>query len=295
MKSRIENSENTIKAYQDQQDPFVNPDTPRQEHEALRMIRPPPGFQGQTPRVITVEDKRTHTGPATMQQNIAHTALFGYINQHRPNLSQSTSPFRHHRRLSRRPRAHTRTKRTDQGPEPSSADIYPDDAHWTPTQPIHQKYFASTAYMAPPPQAIVHVEDAASWPTPAEVYTHEPRAPPVTHVAQNFDIFEAHTTPTADDLSAADGKVLSLIEDLPEPSMNTLIYFGAFDLASDERSLTPGQDSGKRYGMNHFGIGIKDDWRPPRVAEMEPFRVRPRDHQGWGGWEWAIKKGWADA
>jgi hypothetical protein len=95
-------------------------------------------------------------------------------------------------------------------------------------------------------------------------------------------------------MSAADGDVLSLINQLPDPSIDTLIRFGAFDLLPEERPLTPMQESGKRYGMNFFGIGLGDDWVPPAAGENEPFRVRPRDHEGWGGWEWAIKKGWGN-
>jgi hypothetical protein len=300
MKSRSDSSEETVKAIQGPHDAFATAKTLNQEHgQALKVVRPPPGFANQIPRMVVVENEHPHmpTGPAAMQQKVALAAPSGYFQQH-PNMVQSATPLQHHARHNsnrRRPRTHTRTKRTDQGPEPSAADIYPDDAHWTPTQYTQQNYFAPRQYVPPPPQLVVRTGDASSWPTPAEVYTHEPQAPPAAHVPQAFDIFEAHTMPTAGDLGAADSEVLSLIEELPAPTIQTLMHFGAVDLLPEDRSLSPDQQSGKRYGVNFYGIGIGDDWQPPPVQESDPFRVRPRDHSGWGGWEWAIKKGWADA
>jgi hypothetical protein len=298
MKSRSDSSEDTIKATQRSHDSFSTTDISNQEHgQASKVVCPPPGFEQQMPRMVTVHNVPTPTGPAAMQQNIALPAPPGYLQQH-PNTVQSAMPLQHHARHShtrRRPRGHTRTKRTDQGPEPSAADIYPDDAHWTSLQYNQQNYFAPPSHIPPPPQPVVRVEDASSWPTPAEVYKHESQAPTPAHVSQVFDIFEAHSTPSAEDMGAADGEVLSLIEDLPAPTIQTLMHFGAFDLLPEDRPLSPDQQSGKRYGVNYYGIAIGDDWNPPPAHESDPFRVHPRDHGGWGGWEWAMKKGWADA
>jgi hypothetical protein len=284
MKSRSESSEDTIKATQESHNSFSTLDTSNQEQRrAMKVVCPPPGFEQQMPRIVTVQNVHTATGPAAMQQNIAPTAPPGYFQQY-PNTVQSTTSLQHHSRHShsrRRPRVHTRTKRTDQGPEPSAADIYPDDANWTPAQYSQQKYFTPPSYIAPPPQPIVRVEDALSWPTPAEVYQHEPQPPAPAHVPQTFDIFEAHATPTADDMGTADAEVFSLIGELPAPTIQTLMYFGAFDLLPEDRPLSPDQQSGKRYGVNYYGIGIGDDWTPPPAHESDPFRVRPRDHQGW--------------
>jgi hypothetical protein len=103
-----------------------------------------------------------------------------------------------------------------------------------------------------------------------------------------------------DDLSAADPDVHTLLEEMPAPSVNTMIHFGALDLVGDNRSLTPDQENGKRYGMQYNGLGIGDDWQLAPVARsgsyenVEAFRVRPRNHEGWGGWEWAVRRGWAD-
>jgi hypothetical protein len=300
MKSWSDSSEDTIKAYQDSQDPSNTSDYHSQEQgQAVKVVRPPPGFVNQMPRMVTVEDQRTSIDPAATMQKVGPPALLAYFQPY-PNMAQSTIPLQpqHHTRLNprRRERRHTRTKRTDQGPEPSAADIYPDDAHWTPPQYTQQNYFAPRPCVPLQPQPVVRKEDATSWPTPAEVYKHEPQPPAPAHRPQDFNIFEAHTTPTADDLSAADGEVLSLLDELPEPTIQTLINFGAFDLLPEDRPLSPGQITGKRYGVNFYGIGLGDSWQPPKVQELDPFRVRPRDHSGWGGWEWAIKKGWvADA
>lgn len=298
MKSQSESSEETIKAFQEPQELSERDTTRTQERgQALKVVRPPPGFDNQISRMATIEGGYTPTGSAAMQQNIAHSAPFGYLHQHRTNLGQPTAYFPHHARrpsIKRRPQGHTRTKRTDQGPEPSAADIYPDDAHWTSTQSSHSKYFEPSPFVALPPQAIVRVEDATNWPTPAEVYTHESQASQVALAQQKTNVYEAHATLTAEDMSAADSDVLSLIAALPKSTINMLIPFGAVDLIPDGCSLSPGQESGRRYGMNFFGIGISDDWQAPPAVETDAFRVRPRDHEGWGGWEWAIKRGWAD-
>jgi hypothetical protein len=284
MKSQSESSGETIKAFQEPQELSERVTTPTQEHgQALKAVRPPPGFDNQISRVVTTESMYTLTGSAAMQQNIAHSAPFGYLHQRPTNLGQPTAYFPHHARRpssKKRPRGHTRTRRTDQGPEPSAADIYPDDAHWTSTQSPHSTYFEPSPFVSLPPQAIVHVEDATNWPTPAEVYSHESQASQVALASQKTNVFEAHAMHTAEDMSAADSDVISLIAALPKPTINMLIPFGAVDLIPDGCSLSPGQKSGRRYGMNFFGIGIGDDWQPPPAVETDVFRVRPRNHEG---------------
>ncbi|KAF2250767.1 hypothetical protein BU26DRAFT_269796 [Trematosphaeria pertusa] len=81
----------------------------------------------------------------------------------------------------------------------------------------------------------------------------------------------------------------------PSPSISDLVNAGRTDeLVCDRRSLTPGQKDGTRYGVMLNGIGMGHSWAPPAASESEPFRVRPRNHEGWGSWEWAIRTGWAD-
>lgn len=290
MRSRSESSEETVKPSQSPHDPFIDYGTPADEQgPALKVVQPPPGFGVQMPRMVATKDERTHTDAMHHNIAVAQAAPPGYFHRHpRQDLdSGPVYPIQHHARHSvarRHPRRHTRTKRTDQGPEPSAADIYPDDAHWTPTQqPYRQNYFS-------PPPPVVHVEDAASWPTPAEVFQPKPSAP-------TPQPYEPHVSPTAEDLNASDADVHSLLHDLPDGSIPTLIMYGAYDLLNDERSLSPDQSSGKRYGVNFYGIGLGDEWQPPKQGDgsidryrADPFRVRPRDHEGWGGWEWAIKK-----
>lgn len=306
MKNQSESSEETVKASQDQHGPFQEHRTPKNEQPpALKVVLAPPGFGVQQPRMVTVEDEQIPTAPTTMQQKIAQVAPSGYFHQY-PSLDQAVPSNPHHIRhpsSRKRPRGYTRTKRTDQGPEPSAADIYPDDAHFTPNlQPFRQNYFSPPTYIPSPP--VVQPEDPISWPTPAEVYTNEPKAPIPTpaHATQLFRPREVIASPTPQDRSAADRDVHSLLHDLPEPSINTLITFNSFDLVGDDRSLSPDQRSGKRYGLIGGGIALGDNWAPPRKQEWgqsgrymnEPFRVRPRDHEGWGGWAWVIGKGWGE-
>ncbi|EAT82006.2 hypothetical protein SNOG_10612 [Parastagonospora nodorum SN15] len=246
----------------------------------------PARFGMQKPRMVTVEDEHIPTGPTIMQQNIAQVAPPGYFHQYPSQDQTGPSNPRHIRHASnrKRPRGYTRTKRTDQGPEPSAADIYPDDAHFKPNpQPFRQNYFSPPTYIPSPP--VVQPEDPVSWPTPAEVYTNEPKAPvPIpAHPPQLFTPREIIASPTLHDRSAADNDVHSLLHDLPEPSIKTLITLNSFDLVGDDRSLSPDQRSGTRYGLVGGGIALGDSWAPPRKEEWG---------SSWGGWEWAIGKGW---
>jgi hypothetical protein len=290
----------------------------------LKVVLPPPGFANQMPRMVTVEDEVPPTEPALMRQKIAQAIAPDYLKQFTKQTQPEASSGRHAHRPStrRRPRVYTRTKRTDQGPEPSAADIYPDDATWTPRQPIHQSNYAteSSPYVTAPPQEVVRPEDPTSWPTPAEVHKHKhkPRAlvPTLAHIPQvyphlhqvfdpipkepdqapqAFDVFSSHSYPSAEDMHAADTEVLSLIDELPDPTITTLINFGAFDLIADDRPLSSAQQSGKRYGLNYYGIGLGDDWQPPRVATGESFEL-PLDLPGYKTvWQDDIKSGWSDA
>jgi hypothetical protein len=298
MKSRSDSSDDTIKAYQNLHDQSDTTAKSKEEQgQALKFVPPPPGFGHKMPRMVVIEDQHTPNDPTAMTQKVALPFPFAYYH-HYPTIAKSTIPLQQQqptrpnpRRRERRP---TRTKRIDQGPEPSAADIYPADAHWTPPQYPQHTYFAPRPYVPIQPRPVVQTEDATSWPTPAEVYKPALTTPVPAHVPQQFNIFAAHSSPTHEDIGAADSEVLSLMEELPEPTIQTLINFGAFDLLPEDRPLSPDQVSGKRYGVNFCGIGLGDDWKPPEVGEGEPFMVRPRDHEGWSGWEWAIKKGWGD-
>jgi hypothetical protein len=216
---------------------------------------------------------------------------------HQHHRSSSTASFRQHtrmpshRRYSHRP---SRAKRSDQGPMPSAADIYPDDAHFTPT-PIHeghaQSYFPHAPQNHPQPQLVI--ANPFNWLPPAQVYAPE-------------------LPPTSEDVADADIDVLDLISELPALSLCTLAKMGnthdlratsAFglesaDLAGDARALTPGQEDGSRYGIRFWGIGYGDQWEVRKTSKVgdfgqsDAFRVRPREHEGWGGMQWALAKGW---
>jgi hypothetical protein len=93
-------------------------------------------------------------------------------------------------------------------------------------------------------------------------------------------------------MNEGDADMEALLNDIPK-------FFNAEipdvpDLSCDNRPLTPSQEDGKRYGLHFNGIGLGDPWMCPEAKEGDPFRLRPRNHEGWGGWEWAFKKGWGD-
>lgn len=149
---------------------------------------------------------------------------------------------------------------------PSAADIYPDDAHWTPSAPLYetaQDYIShdQSRQVVENPQIVV--ANPFNWPPPAQVYAPEP-------------------PPTLADIHAADNDVLELINELPAPSLCTLAKLGnthdlratsAFGLQSaglkgDERALTPGQEDGSRYGIRFWGIGYGDQWEVPGIKKL---------------------------
>lgn len=278
----------------------------REDGKATKMVCPPPGFYGEASREIKVESPLpVRNGVTDLQYVPMSPAQFSRARRDSP--FQAAKHVQHHPRRpssKRRPRAHTRVKRTDQGPEPSAADIYPDDANWEASyMPFNGR---ETVYPRPSfvpqlsPQRELQANDAISWPTPAEVYTqtesgrvytHKPVTPPGSPI---INIFENHFPPTKADFTAADDDVLALIGGLPSPSIATLLKFGATGLVYDDRPLSPGQENASRYGLRYYGLGIGDIWRCPGAEEGDLFRVRPRNHEGWGGWEWALKRGWGD-
>jgi hypothetical protein len=102
----------------------------------------------------------------------------------------------------------------------------------------------------------------------APTYTPQPfvQIPqPYQQAPQPLNIFTSHTSPTPSDIHASDADVLTLLSELPDPTITTFMNFGAFDLMLDERELSEDQASGSRYGLRFHGIGLGDAWKPPEV------------------------------
>lgn len=180
---------------------------------------------------------------------------------------------------------------------PSAADIYPDDAHWTPSAPLYearQDYISHNQSRQVHKQLQIVVANPFNWPSPSQFYAPEP-------------------PPTLIDICAADADVLKLIAQLPEPSLCTLAKLGnthdlratsafgpeSVGLKSNERALTPGQEDGSRYGIRFWGIGYGDHWELPKVKKLEEemfsgetLRVSPVGNEGWSGMQTALARGW---
>jgi hypothetical protein len=158
--------------------------------------------------------------------------------------------------------------------------------------------------------ANLHVEDATVWPTPAEAKTNKPAvggSSLSSGLVHQSDVHCDDQCPKeAHPVELASTSEDNLSSSLSSPT-TTNQCAGALSLVLDSRPLTPGQFDGNRYGLRFFGIGFKDDWIPPSIQGAtakdvdtntdEPwprisFRVRPRLHDGWGGWEWAHRAGW---
>ena len=249
----------------------------REEGRAMKIVRPPPGFRDETARNILIKEttsvpsvvmelKHRPASPAAIQNKLQSTP-FRPANYVQYNVRGPSNR--------RRPRASTRVKRTDQGPEPSAADIYPEDANWEPSRmPFSHRERPQLGMPFVPhlaPKRDLYLDDVINWPTPAEVYMNKPPTPIPT---PPLDVFENYVLPTVEDINAADDIVLGMIEQLPYVSYNTLLVFGASDTISDGCPLTPGQLDGNTYGMNFYGLALGDDWNPTVVQEGKPFHIR---------------------
>ncbi|KAL6711407.1 hypothetical protein ACN47E_004341 [Coniothyrium glycines] len=270
--------------------------------EALKRVEPPPGFANTPARVTKTEQPATNSSVQSRRLS-TDTAIF--IPHRRPSLASTIggSPQHTHTFSARRHiRAYTRSKRTDQGPEPSAADIYPEDAHWA--SPPHHAHSNISRFTRrpfqpdPSPRHHLRVNDASDWPTPAEVYT-----PPQAPQASSFTLLDKHirsvqhsahtdtrptrttstarTTehaahPTAADIQHPHTEATDLLNALVFLSANVLSNPCAADAESDQRPLSPRQVDGSRYGLRFYGLALGDEWVCPDAAEGEPFRVRPR-------------------
>lgn len=217
-------------------------------------------------------------------------------------------------------------KRADQGPMPSSADIYPEDAVSPNANALYEEQHPA-GYLRnprmsqpPPPLPSLRVEDANAWPTPAEAKTTKPAVRTSslsTSVVQPSDkpAEEQHpenVQPTESATISEDNVPTVSEDDVPtskaSPTDSILSNY-SLKLIADSRPLTPHQLDGSRYGLRFFGLGLNDAWIPPPIKGLGPqnddtdeevpwpkkqFRTRPRLHEGWGGWEWAHKEGWYD-
>lgn len=217
-----------------------------------------------------------------------------YQHQQRRSSASSASYPRHthvssNKRYLRRP---SRTKRMDQGPMPSAADIYPDDAHWTPFAPLHEAF--SCMNMRGP--LIENLRPAPVNDMPASIDDVVNR-PPLVNMCSSPE----PVAPTAADFGAADKDVLALLEELPEPSLDTLARLGnsqdlrhstAFDLPCDSRALSPAQVDGSRYGMRFYGLGLGDEWWFSRSGENKSPMASPQERHDLGGHDWALRQVW---
>ncbi|XP_014562272.1 hypothetical protein COCVIDRAFT_21830 [Bipolaris victoriae FI3] len=278
------------------------------EYPPTRTVQPPPGFAGEHPREIVEEDWPTRTvQPPTgfigesSREIFAEKRGTNFADILEPQLvTAGPSAFRRPRRFSdlqsavqalqqrshanrlppkraTRPRAATRTKRSDQGPEPSSADIYPDDA---PYPSIRRPSYV------PDPALVFHdytshdrgfkPQDTTSWPTPAEVYSEKPVQGP-THpssstkedIEPEFDLFKDHYYPTDADIHDPDADIDALLKATPH-----LFDLDVPELECDPRPLMPGQIDGSRYGMRFHGIGLGDRWMGPDLSGDPNIQVR---------------------
>jgi hypothetical protein len=275
----------------------------------------------------------------------------------RPSTTKSQSRSQRGKRSSRQKPRIPRMKRTDQGPLPSSADIYPDDAQFDngpPTFPSfeyenfrireqnkhqddaeaaggptaqwaakvqeelrrqaeaeaqHNKYLQSQEVMHELEELIrspgIHHPQNASYRQDVHQYAngHDNLDIGIDH---NHSPIHINLPPPPELIRSP---VISAAADeqriiLPSPPPPTTLNrhpprFSVFDpnyyrtddqvkasTLSESRPLSPGQLDGSRYGMQFWGIGLGDAWHPVKVEVGTRFRVRPREHAGWGGWQW---------
>ncbi|KAF2865454.1 hypothetical protein BDV95DRAFT_612598 [Massariosphaeria phaeospora] len=287
-------------------------------------------------RLLTPFQRQDVQTPAAPGFHVPHGGS-GYIYQpHRPAGPQQFAPRQtlsiNSQPLSRRNRHNiarknypSRPRRSDQGPEPSDADIYPADA---PRKDSASGYAASgntnrrqVAAQAPPRASpALRVSDRNNWPTPAEVHTTaqaaitrfeqqanqlqhpQPQPPSRSRIpldgdynAADAEVQSTATPPEASILTSISRALSFILTDLPLAELMTGLHPSATtgNMRCDQRPISPAQKSGSRYGLK-LGINLNEPWNPPAVKPGTPFRVRPRGHDGWGGWIWAMEKGWGE-
>ncbi|KAF2796367.1 hypothetical protein K505DRAFT_373272 [Melanomma pulvis-pyrius CBS 109.77] len=220
-----------------------------------------------------------------------------------------------------------RMKRSDQGPMPSEADIYPEDAGVGPSARAFTSDFGG---------AFRDDRGDGTWKSNAEIPTNMATQWNATASVQE-DVFHREDMHHQEDIHfhqrmqnqngmhshnghATDPSPYPTNARSTLPVHLMLPIKSAFNLSDYERSLlpspppfdtptndqprttgsrmecsphplSPGQKDGSRYGLSFWGIGLGDTWAPPTVEIGSKFRVRPLDHEGWGGKEWARKNG----
>ncbi|OAL48904.1 hypothetical protein IQ07DRAFT_588290 [Pyrenochaeta sp. DS3sAY3a] len=297
-----------ISSHQPQRD-IAGPGTPdRALGETSKVVHPPPGFSDESSRKIFIDEPRSvesrilALGENPMGQTASRSTRTRTISQPLEYTQyQSYSSIG-----GQRMRSYTRTKRADQGPEPSAADVYPDDAYWaqshieshtgfTYNRPSHHR---QSSVVRPSPGRQLKVNDTVSWPTPAEVYNPTPPVEACTYVPKLELIHETDDKEelgpvTREDLDSADDDVLATIDELPSLSVPTMLRLGVFDLTCDDRPLTPSQQDGSRYGIRFHGLAVGDSWLPPRPWEADSSNTFPVDDNSstfqvagdlWDGW-----------
>jgi hypothetical protein len=263
---------------------------------------------------MTCQESATpHTVPMHMS---LHTRMSSY------EQSYNTKSTPRRRRVSDRGKFLTRQKRMDQGPEPSEADIYPEDAmaqDWHYDEGVYRERrpLPQGIMMRQPSSSLpvnLQVGDATAWPTPAEAKIEKPTpaTPALVYVTPPAQFSPSNTYRPTENTEEEYHTVSPVATEtnVSSPSVAALVSRAGTDgLPSDVRPLTPGQIDGTRYGLRMFGIGINDSWEPPAIHSSRsnrvdlsretlsewdavPFRVRPRLHDGWGSWEWAHRIGW---
>ncbi len=239
---------------------------------------PPPGMGHLAPREIPDEDTSYVTGYGPEMKHIPTAPRVFQVLQHADQYQTATSGRQSsqyaYMPLKRRQRTATRTRRTDQGPEPSPADIYPADANWgTPYKPFDaidklQSHLSSASQLPKP--GSFHPGNSAGWPNLAEASqraTHEQSR--VSYYQLPSSAFANHVCPTAADINAADAEVLAIIDE-PVEMVDMLFDSGLMTGESDGAlgTLLPGN----KYGLNYYGIGLGDSWNPPMPAGSERIR-----------------------
>ena len=272
---------------------FLDSELPEwEDRKAVKVVPPPPGFYNQHSREIPVEDTPS-TATAALEPMYIPTGPRALRSPQRNNPFQRTNharPYAHSFSSRRRPRAATRGKRTDQGPEPSAADIYPDDANWQPSQRdfnLRAKLYFQPPFSAQLPiQKDLYLNDVISWPTPAESYMQAiPVRSPVPTPSIPLNMFENHNPPTAGDINAVDDDVMAIIKEASDISIDIILDSRACELAFDERSQELDRLQENKYGMRFHGLALGDTWNPTAVEQRHPIEMRHSDHSGWKIWE----------
>ena len=199
------------------------------------------------------------TGPSALQHQHRHSSVSS--GSYQPH-ARTPSGLHQSRRMSR-------TKRVDQGPMPSMADIYPDDAHWSPPVVVHER---GHSYMSHPAQHVqqpqFNIDSTPKWPL------RQPAQQPQFNVENAFKWPQFNVDSISKKPSGQSAQQPQLNIDNAfkhAPSFQPAKPLGGLEVSSDD--TTKRSPPAQPAQQSQANVDNAPTW--PRVKAYDPYKRRP--------------------